>query len=303
MIEFDRLTPEHREQYLQLLFADGNRGCEYSFANVNIWGRQRIAFLHGRALLFSQYDRVSLYPYPVGTADVKPALDAIIADAAQRGIPCRLSSMNQADCKTVEALYPGQFQFHTDRDHFDYVYAIDDLAELAGKRYQSKRNFANRFAANYPDHQCLSLDESTLPAVQAMLEQWFADRLQLDPEGDFLLEQVALNRAFSHIHQLGLEGLAVMVDGKCVAMTMGSRLSEDTFDIHFEKALNGYDGAYAFINRSFARLLREKYPHLRYLNREDDMGIAGLRKAKLSYHPHHMVEKYWARRWEDDYDD
>ena len=302
MIQFNRLTPDDREQYLHLLFADGTRGCEYSFANINLWGRQRIAFLHDRAILFSQYDRITLYPYPVGTADVKPALDAIIADAAKRGIPCRLSSMSQADCAAVEALYPGKFQFHTDRDHFDYVYAIDDLADLAGKRYQSKRNFANRFAAAHPDCQCLPLDESTVPAVQTMLEQWFADRLAIAPESDFLLEKVALNRAFASRQALGLEGMAVMEGEKCIAMTMGSRLSPDTFDIHFEKALDGYDGAYAFINRSFARHLRESYPDLRYLNREDDMGIPGLRKTKLSYHPHHMVEKYWARLWEDDYD-
>ncbi|MBO5322994.1 MAG: DUF2156 domain-containing protein [Oscillospiraceae bacterium] len=302
MIKFERLTPDDREKYQTLLFADGARGCEYSFANINIWGRQRIAFLHDRAILFSQYDRVSLYPFPVGTADVKPALDAIIHDAAKRGIPCRLSSMNQADCQLIESLYPGRFQFHTDRDHFDYVYAIDDLAELTGKRYQSKRNFANRFASNYPDCQCLPIDKSTVSAVQTMLETWFADRLKIAPDSDFVLEKVALNRAFAHLQELGLEGLAVMVDGKCIAMTMGSRLSADTFDIHFEKALDGYDGAYAFINRSFARHLRETYPDLRYLNREDDMGIPGLRKAKMSYHPHHMVEKYWARLWEDDYD-
>lgn len=302
MIEFKRLTPDDRQTYQALLFADGTRGCEYSFANINMWGRQRIAFLHERAVLFSQYDRISLYPYPVGTAEVKPALDAIIHDAAQRGIPCRLASLNQDDCRLVAELYPGKFQFHTDRDHFDYVYAIDDLADLAGKRYQSKRNFANRFGTNYPDHQCLPLDETTLPLVRIMLEQWFADRLAIAPDSDFILEQVALNRAFANLQALGLEGMAVLVEGKCVAMTMGSRLSADTFDIHFEKALDGYDGAYAFVNRSFARHLREAYPDLQYLNREDDIGIPGLRKAKLSYHPHHIVEKYWARLWEDDYD-
>ena len=302
MIDFQRLTPNDREKYQALLFADNTRGCEYSFANINLWGRQRIAFLHDRAVLFSQYDRISLYPYPVGTADVKPVLDAVIHDAAKRGIPCRLSSMNQADCQMVESLFPGKFQFHMDRDHFDYVYDINDLAELSGKRYQSKRNFANRFASNHPDCRCLPLDENTIPAVQVMLEQWFAHRLSIAPDSDFVLEQVALKRAFANMQALGLEGLALMEGDKCIAMTMGSRLSKDTFDIHFEKALEGYDGAYAYINRSYARHLREVYPDLCYLNREDDMGIPGLRKAKMSYHPHHMVEKYWARLWEDDHD-
>lgn len=77
-------------------------------------------------------------------------------------------------------------------------------------------------------------------------------------------------------------------------MTMGSRLGPDTFDIHFEKAREDVDGAYAAVNCEFARHLRAKYPELRYLNREDDLGLEGLRKAKLSYNPHHMVEKFWA---------
>ena len=74
----------------------------------------------------------------------------------------------------------------------------------------------------------------------------------------------------------------------------------DTFDIHFEKALDIADGAYNVINQGFAQYLLEKHPEIQWLNREDDLGLPGLRKAKLSYHPDHLVEKYWARLWEDD---
>jgi hypothetical protein len=82
-------------------------------------------------------------------------------------------------------------------------------------------------------------------------------------------------------------------------MTMGSPLSHTTFDIHFEKAQLDVEDAYNAINLEFARYLREKYPNLRWLNREDDMGLEGLRKAKLSYNPAFLLEKYWARLWED----
>ena len=99
-----------------------------------------------------------------------------------------------------------------------------------------------------------------------------------------------------------MEGAVLMEQGQIMAFAMGSRLDRDTFDIHFEKALGASDGTYAAINRGFARHLREKYPELRWLNREDDMGIEGLRKAKLSYNPDHMVEKCWARLWEEEDD-
>lgn len=286
--------------YHQCLQHRCNYGCEYSYVNLNLWGRQRIALQGGFALIFSQYDRITLYPFPVGQGDLKAVLDAVISDAHQRGIPCRISSMGEEECRILEALYPGQFQFHVDRDSFDYVYRIEDLAELKGKKYQSKRNFVNRFKNNYPGSALLPLNRDTLPLAQQVTELWFSQRLQEDPLGDFRLERIALDRAFHRFEELQLEGLILTVEGVPIAMTLGSFLSEDTFDVHFEKALDGYDGAYPYINQSFARYLREKYPQLQYLNREDDMGIPGLRKAKLSYYPDHMIEKYWARLWEND---
>ena len=116
------------------------------------------------------------------------------------------------------------------------------------------------------------------------------------------MEQAALAKALRNWEALELEGLLLTTDAGAVAMTVGSRFSEDTFDIHFEKALDIADGAYAAINSGFAGYLREKYPQVRFLNREDDMGLEGLRKAKLSYCPHHMVEKSWAHLLEDGYD-
>ena len=93
-----------------------------------------------------------------------------------------------------------------------------------------------------------------------------------------------------------------MNGAKAAAVTFGSRISPDTFDVHFEKADASIQGAYAAINCEFAKHIREKYPEIRYLNREEDMGIEGLRKAKQSYHPHHMVEKCWAHLREEGYE-
>ena len=99
-----------------------------------------------------------------------------------------------------------------------------------------------------------------------------------------------------HYHQLGLEGGLIRVYGEVVAFTMGDRLTEDTFDVHFEKAYGELQGAYAMINREFARWVRARHPEIKYLNREDDMGVEGLRKAKQSYYPDLLVEKFAAIR-------
>ena len=117
------------------------------------------------------------------------------------------------------------------------------------------------------------------------------------------MERVALQRAFDHWQELGLEGLVMYVGSQVVAMTMGSFLDDETIDVHFEKADLDFSGAYAVINRAFARYIRDKHPGVKFLNREEDMGIEGLRKAKLSYHPHHLVEKCWAHQMTEEFDD
>ena len=135
-----------------------------------------------------------------------------------------------------------------------------------------------------------------------MLQTWYAERMAQDPTSDFHMEQTAIKKALEKRKELAMEGLLLVSDGNILAMTMGSRLSETTFDVHFEQALDRVDGAYPAINQAFARYLRDKYPQIRWLDREEDMGLEGLRKAKLSYCPDHMVEKHWACLLEDGYD-
>lgn len=302
MIDFQRMTPALKEQYETILFSCGERGCEYSAANLCLWGRQNVAFLQGCAALFSHFHGKSVYPYPIGSGDKKAVIQAILQDAKERGIPCRISGVTEMDKQELEALFPGKFHFHINRDTFDYVYDIHALADLRGRKNQSKRNHFNRFCAEHPDHQVVPIRTENLPLVKVFVEEWYVRRRETDPHGDYLLENIALARTFNHWEELGMEGILLKDGEEILAVTMCSRLSQDTFDIHFEKALDSVPGAYAAVNCQFARHLRLKYPDAAFLNREDDMGLEGLRAAKLSYHPHHMVEKYWALLREDLYE-
>lgn len=296
MIDFQRLDLSRKEEYERYLSQGTYRGCGYAFANLVMWGRQWAALVEGFLTIMSQYDRRTVYPFPVGQGDIRPVLEAVMEDARQRGIVCRLVGMTKEDCALVEQLFPGRFRFYPDRDGFDYVYDIQDLAELRGRKYQKKRNHLNRFRQNCPDHQVEPLTLALVPQVRAFLEDWYAQRLTEDPHRDFHLERRAMDRAFGAMETLGLEGLVLRDgDGRIIAMTMGSRLSEDTFDIHFEKADPAVEGAYAAINQAFAQYLRQRYPALKWLDREDDMGLEGLRQAKLSYYPARMIEKHWAK--------
>lgn len=302
MLDFKPILIEDKTIYDRYLLDGTERSCSYSFANLFLWGRQTAAIYQGYLVLFSHFHCRSVYSYPIGTGNIKPVLDAIIADAGKRSIPCRLTGITPKTWQTLETLYPGRFMLHTDRASQDYVYEIDALAELTGRKYHGKRNHYNKFRETYPDCTVTPLTAALLPQVRQMLADWYEQRLQVAPDSDFKLEQAAIEKALRYYSELKLETLVLLWGEQVLAVTMGSRLSPDTFDIHFEKARAGIDGAYTAINCEFAGYLRNKYPEVRFLNREEDMGIEGLRKAKLSYHPHHMIEKDWAHLMEEGYD-
>ena len=300
MIHFERLTIERKPEIDALLHRAAHRGCAFSFANLYLWGRQCAARIGDDLLLFSHFQGKTMYPYPVCPGSARGAIELLIADSQERGIPLRLSGLNTQDVEDLERWYPGQFRFHCGRDGHEYVYSIDDLADLKGKKYQPKRNHINRFLSEYPDAVIRPLDESTLPDARNLADRWYQRRTAEEDAG---MEMAALNRAFANWQALGLEGLVLYVGDQVVAMAIGSFLGEDTVDVHFEKADLDYNGAYAVINRAFARHIREKYPQVKFLNREEDMGLEGLRKAKLSYYPHHMVEKCWAHLMTEEFHD
>ncbi len=302
MIDFQPLDISQKAAYDQFLLNWSNRGCEYNFANLCLWGRQRAAFYEDSLVFFSQFNRKSVYLFPLCRGELKQVVDALIEDARQRDIPCRLTGLTQDDCAALERLYPGCFRYHFDRDGFDYIYAIGELAELKGRKFQRKRNHLNRFRQSFAGYAVEPITDENTPQVEALLDRWYAERSISDPHGDYHMERSAIYKALRLRRELDMEGLVLVYEGQLLAMTMGSPLCADTFDVQFEKALELADGAYPAINYEFARYLQAKYPKLRWINREDDMGLEGLRKAKMAYCPDHMIEKSWACLLEDGYD-
>ena len=300
MIPFHRACLEDKAPYESILMNCPERGCEYSFANLFLWGRQEIAFVENCVVFFSHFFGRSVYPYPLGTGDKKAALEAILADSRQRGIPCRITGMTEADRQELEDLFPDRFSIRPARDSFDYVYTVDALADLKGKKLQKKRNHVNRFRTEHPDYRVEPICCENVARIQHMVNDWYVSRKLSDPEGDYFLESLAMAKAFRHYDALNMEGIALLEGDRVLAVTMGSIMAPDMMDVHFEKAVEDVPGAYNTVNAEFARHIRLKFPEVRFLNREDDVGLEGLRSAKLSYNPDRLLEKYWARLWEDE---
>jgi len=294
-IDFKRIKPEDKSIY-EMYMPDGfTRGCEFSFTNLCIWGEQNFAEVSGHLVLFSHFGSHTVYPYPIGRGDKRAVIDRIIADAKARGIPCNISGLTDGAKTLLEELYPGLFEFHCNEGSFDYVYDINDLADLAGKKYHAKRNHLNRFREAHPNFRTVPIDGGNIGEVKRMCEEWYSAKLRENPDSDFYMERKALETALNNYDTLELCGLILLDGDTMLAMTVASRMNEDTFDVHFEKAWADVQGAYAAINCEFAKYIREKYDTVCYLDREEDMGIEGLRKAKQSYRPHHRVEKWRAR--------
>ena len=188
--------------------------------------------------------------------------------------------------KWLEREFP-DLVFLEHRDFFDYVYLAEDLAGLKGKRYLKIRNQLNYFVRNFP-YTTEEISHDNFEEVKEFLGRWC---MQKGCEEEPLLEseRIAVQRSLDHFFRLGLGGIALRINGKVEAFSVFERMSPDTAIVHFEKANIDYRGIYQAINRETAEVLAGNY---RFINREPDMGVPGLRAAKMKYHPHHMVKLY-----------
>ncbi len=282
-----------------LLAREGSRACEYNFANIYLWSTaypQKIARAGDRLVVQMLGGEGLCHLFPAGSGPLGPALELAGADARGNGVPLTLICVTEEQKAALEAEFPGRFAFEADRDGWDYLYRVDKLAELTGKKLHSKRNHIHRFCERYPDWMFEPITEENLPDCLEMEREWF--RLQCEAgrvDRTLHSEREAVLIALGHLDALGMTGGLIRAEGKVLAFSLGSLTAPDCYNVHFEKAFGDIQGAYTVINRELARWVRDHLPGVEYLNREDDMGLEGLRKAKLSYYPDLLVEKYIAR--------
>ncbi|NTV15611.1 MAG: DUF2156 domain-containing protein [Desulfobulbaceae bacterium] len=188
---------------------------------------------------------------------------------------------------SLTGLDHARFHATADRDNFDYVYRVQDLAELAGRRYAAKRNQIKQCLR---DNNCTfeMLTAANLDECRGLLERW-CDLRHCESDPGLNGEWQALRETLVHFLNFGLLGGVVRLEGSVVAFAIGERLNQETAVCHFEKTLPTIPGLGQLINRWFAAYCLRDFT---YVNREQDLGILGLRQAKSSYHPDHLVEKY-----------
>lgn len=221
-----------------------------------------------------------------GLADI---IEQLLEHARENNFPFRLQGVEKYRVDELEKIKPDYFECTADRDEFDYIYLTKDLIELKGRKFHSKKNHVNGFRKTYRDYKYVPLTAEMTEECIAFMVEWCTERGCI--KGDSIdCERKAITEAMNHFTVLDFKGGAIYIDGKMAAFTYGEVGNDDTVVIHVEKGHAAYKGIYGVINQEFCA---HEWPHMTYVNREEDMGIEGLRKAKESYNPVKMIEKYF----------
>ena len=290
MLKFKKTEIEDIEVFKKYIGFSGELSCESAFVNLLVWQsayNNMWAEEDGQLIIKSGKGEDSSYRLPFGDDFIK-GIQLIREYSGEKYPDFWAQEGKRLD--NFKAHFGDKYVFEENRDAFDYIYLREDLANLSGKRYHSKRNHISAFSKKQ-EWVFKAITAENIGDVKLCAEKWYMENA--GREDRYLrCEKRGIETILDNMELLGVRGGAIYVEGKVVAFTLGSRISDDIFDIHIEKALSDYAEAYTVINREFARTL-EGY---KYINREDDMGLEGLRKAKLSYKPAILLKKYACRK-------
>lgn len=285
--DFQPVRLEHRQELTRFLLERDVLFCDYSFANLFMWGdlyRISWQFHEGRLWVHNGRQNVMLMPVgePLSSADLRAVCGSLYTQGSSGVI-----ALADDEYRSANPDLEKHFRVERDDANSDYVYLTRKLAELGGNKLSRKRNLISQFRTLFPEAQALPLTAGDCGLCLELAEKWCRLRncrsLGFDPE------EAALKHGLQHFGAIGLEGMKVMIDKRMAAFSIWSPLNSETADIHFEKFDPEIKGAAQVVNQETSRRLVDRFSHL---NREQDLGLEGLRRAKLSYYPEYIIAAY-----------
>lgn len=268
----------------------------FNFTNLFMWRHPfsiQLAAEDGVLFLKARWRERDMALQPIsliGDEGLAAAVAKFKAYYAEQGKPLFFAGVEKNFADFLLDRFPDEFDIFPDTNNFDYVYSAESLIKLSGRKYHSKKNHLNAFYKNYPTAEYLPITEDIVTLCKIELNGWYKERLRDEPDDPMLgYERQAIIEVLNNFADMNLKGGAIRLDGRIIAFTFGEQLNRDTAVIHVEKADPNVRGAYPAINQNF---VANEWSHLTYINREEDMGLEGLRKAKESYKPVKMIEKF-----------
>lgn len=296
MLTFRKITLQDQTEVTRHTAMLPTHLCEHCFVDMFIWKdhyNTEICFDNGFLLVrcTSFPEGIPMYLAPIGQGDFMAAVALLREDATARGVPFRMTSISEEMLPAYQAAFGDGFDFVTSEDAADYIYTSEKLQTLSGKKLQSKRNLVNRFKAAYEDRwQYIEITSQNAHEAYAYHLKW-CEQNGCMRNASFQGETCAIKLALDNFDALGLRGGMLALDGEVIAFTFGCRARDDMFVVQIEKADHEIAGAYQMINQQF---VLTNCTEVAYVNREEDLGLEGLRKAKRSYYPAFYGQKYTA---------
>jgi uncharacterized protein len=294
MLNFKPLTLQDKDIFDNYLKPYTFSTCEYSFTNLYIWrkGCEIEYAVYKNAILIKRIDLDNSYNFlqPIGykKEDLKEIIDVLIEYSIENHFKFLFRNIEKPFMEELKALFEERFIIEEDRDNFDYIYESQKLISLSGKNYHNKKNHYNAFIKNY-DFYIAPLSLENLEECITASKEWCNKN---DCKGYLLYELRAIQDILKNKDKLDFIGMVVYVDNKIAAFTLGEIMNDDMAIVHIEKADSDIRGLYAYVNKTFVENYLSSVP---FINREQDLGVEGLRKAKESYLPIRLEPKYAAK--------
>ena len=290
MLEFRPAQLSDKEWVNNCLKHANSMNCEYTFGNIYIWTESyHTEIAHYKDFLFCRWgigEDVS-YSVPLGEGDFTDAVQQIIDDAKSLGATPKIYGVTNGYKLNLLEAFTGKFDYKYNDGFNDYIYLVSKMTTLSGKKYHGKRNHITNFKKNYPDWRFEEITRANIDECIATHMRWIEEK-GADDE-DYIEELGAVKRAFESYEELGWKGGLIRAGGEVIAYTIGEpQPNGRCFVTHFEKASADIQGAFPIINQEFTKNCLQEYT---YVNREEDLGIEGLRRAKQSYYPEIILEK------------
>ena len=288
-IEWKNITLEDKTIIDSYYKTNQSRSCERTFANNFLWAPHyhTMYAIVNNMLLFKSEDNGMMITFPIGNGNLEETILLLEAYFEEKKQPFRLTLVTEEQYKLLEETFPNKFQIEYDRDSADYIYEAEKLISLSGKKLHSKRNHINKFKADHNNWSFERITKENKKECFAMAVEW-CKRNGCTDDPNKSAEICVTLKALELLETLELEGGLIRDNGEVIAFSIGESCSEDTYVVHIEKAYADIQGAYPIMNQQFVENIASNYL---YINREEDTGAEGLRKAKLSYYPVFLQEK------------
>jgi hypothetical protein len=293
MLKFKTTELSDKEWVNSCLKHANSMNCEYTFGNMYIWCEAyNTEIAHYKDFLICRWGTAPsiAYSVPLGEGDFTDAVNQIIEDAKSQGAVPRIYGVTAGYQVMLQEAFTGKFTYEYDEGNNDYIYLVEKMTTLSGKKYHGKRNHITNFKKNHPDWIFEVITSDNIPECIATHQRWIDEKGEVDE--DFIDEFNAVKKAFDCYDELGWRGGLIRTGGEVVAYCMGEpQQNGKCFVTHFEKASADMQGAFPIINQEFTKNCLQNFT---YVNREEDLGIEGLRRAKQSYYPEILLEKSMA---------